>query len=161
MSRGLIIDGYNVIHRVPELRALMDQDLERAREGLLDRAAAYRAGKKIAVTVVFDGAEVGGRPPAARVGVRVRFSRHGEKADPLIKRLIDQARQPRLLTVVSSDQEIVRYARQYGCTVQGADDFVWESATRRSASTVNEKPRMSAEALEEWLRLFEHGEPEA
>ena len=148
------------MHRMPELRPLMESDLERAREGLLDRVAAYRACKKTTVTVVFDGAEVGGRPPTARAGIRVRFSRHGEKADPLIKRLVEQARQPRLLTVVTSDQEIVRYARLYGCTVLDADAFVREAATRRTAGPANEKPRMSAGALEEWMRLFEHGRPE-
>ena len=32
--KKLILDGYNVIHKIPELYALLKKDLERARDGL-------------------------------------------------------------------------------------------------------------------------------
>jgi predicted RNA-binding protein with PIN domain len=68
----------------------------------------------VEVTVVFDGAE---RLPAAPVvprGVRVLFSRPGETADEVIRRLVGAEPSGRPVVVVSSDREVADGVRRSG-----------------------------------------------
>lgn len=53
----LIVDGYNAIHKIPEIDALSDDSLEDARAAITDMAKEYqrRVGGVSEVFVVFDG----------------------------------------------------------------------------------------------------------
>jgi len=153
LARQILIDAYNLMHQLPEIRRRMDADLEGARTALIALTGRYGRSQHRVVTLVFDGVGNSGHPTSPEPGVRVLFSRHGEKADPLIKRLVDRLDQPRETTVVTSDQEIVRYVRQYGCAVQGAHAFAAQ-LTGTVPSRSEEKPKMSASELDEWMRLF-------
>jgi predicted RNA-binding protein with PIN domain len=51
----------------------------------------------------------------------VIYSRRGEKADEVIKRMADQEREGSL--IVSSDREIMHYAERVGAAVMSAEDF--------------------------------------
>jgi len=74
---------------------------------------AARTGAE--VTCVFDGAELGGPVPVPQhKGVRVLFSRPGEIADELIRRLVAAEPQGRPLIVVSSDREVADGVRRSG-----------------------------------------------
>jgi predicted RNA-binding protein with PIN domain len=64
--------------------------------------------------VVFDGADrLVGLPPAPR-GVRVLFSRKGEIADELIRRLVRAEPAGRTVIVISSDREVADGVRRHG-----------------------------------------------
>lgn len=154
MARRILIDAYNLMHRLPQLRQRMDHDLEGARHALIALTGRYGRQHHREVTLVFDGVGNVGHPTTPVAGVKVLFSRHGEKADPLIKRLVDRLDRPRETTVVTSDQEIVRYVRQYGCPVESAEQFARQLESGRNGSNREEKPKMSPEALEEWMTLF-------
>jgi uncharacterized protein len=123
MALYLIIDGYNLIRQSPDLMAQESQDLRWGREALLEKLAAYRRLKKYAITVVFDGWEAGeGLGNRDRVqGMLVIYSRRGEKADEVIKRMADQEREGSL--IISSDREIMQYAERAGAAVMSAEDF--------------------------------------
>jgi predicted RNA-binding protein with PIN domain len=123
MAVHLIIDGYNLIRQSPELLAQEARDLAWGREALLEKLAAYRRLKKHAITVVFDGWETGefmGNRDRFQ-GMLIIYSRRGEKADEVIKRLADQERQRAL--VISSDREITDYAERRGAAVMSAAQF--------------------------------------
>ena len=67
------------------------------------------------VTCCFDGAALEGRVPAAAArGVRVLFSRPGETADELIRRLVRAEPAGRAVCVVSSDREVADGVRRSG-----------------------------------------------
>ena len=40
--KALIVDGYNAIHKIPELDSLMDESLEEARRAVTDMAREYQ-----------------------------------------------------------------------------------------------------------------------
>ncbi|HHP7233773.1 MAG TPA: NYN domain-containing protein [Desulfobacterales bacterium] len=110
MAVHIIIDGYNFIRNSDSLRALDRQDIQLGREALVDLLATYKRVRPHRITVVFDGT---GAPEfsAARdrvKGITVRFSRSGETADAVIKRMAARERERAL--VVSSDRSIVRSA---------------------------------------------------
>ena len=53
----ILIDGYNLIRRIPELREADRSDLALGRESLLEQLSIYRAEKRHRITVLFDGDE--------------------------------------------------------------------------------------------------------
>jgi predicted RNA-binding protein with PIN domain len=67
------------------------------------------------VTCCFDGATVAGHIPSlSGRGVRVRFSKPGEIADELIRRLVRAEPRGRPVVVVSSDREVADGVRRHG-----------------------------------------------
>ncbi len=125
MALHLIIDGYNIIRQSPELLSQESQDLRWGREALLEKLAAYRRLKKHPITVVFDGG-LAGEYLGSRdrfQGMLIIYSRRGETADDVIKRLADQERERSL--IISSDREIMVHAERVGAAVMSAEDFTF------------------------------------
>jgi predicted RNA-binding protein with PIN domain len=106
----VIVDGYNVTKTgYPDLP--LDQQRNRLVSGLV--ALAARSGAE--VTCCFDGATVSGHVPSmSRRGVRVLFSKPGEIADELIRRLVRAEPEGRPVVVVSSDREVADGVRRHG-----------------------------------------------
>lgn len=109
MKRGkkehLILDGYNVIHAWPELKALCNP-LEHARDRLIDIMAEYGAFEHFDVTIVFDAPLVPGKESHRNVTehLNVVFTEEGETADSYIEKLVYQlVRQDIEVHVVTSD----------------------------------------------------------
>ncbi len=119
MPTHLIIDGYNLLG----VRGGLRGDVEAKREALIRDLAGYRHRKGHPVTVVFDGWRSGQPVERAerREGVEVVYSRHGEQADAVVKRFAAQYGSG--CAVVSSDHEIVNFARAQGSTVLTAGEF--------------------------------------
>lgn len=123
MSVHIIIDGYNFIRQSATLDQLDQKDLQLGREALIDQLAAYKRIKRHPITVVFDGNEVfsffGNRDQEK--GIKIKFSRHGETADSVIKRMA--AREKAKALVVSSDRELADYSVSQGAAVIGSGEF--------------------------------------
>lgn len=105
MKQVLLVDGYNMIGAWPELRAMMEDSLEDARDRLLDMLANYRgySGKK--VIVVFDAHQVPGLGSRFRQGgVDVIYTKEKETADEVIERLAGElAGRRSIVQVATSD----------------------------------------------------------
>lgn len=115
----LIVDGYNVTKR-----GYGDLDLEQQRNRLVSGVSGIAAQTGAEMTVVFDGADrVPGLPPAPR-GVRVLFSRKGQTADELIRRLVRAEPDGRPVVVVSSDREVADGVRRAGAYPLPADTLL-------------------------------------
>ncbi|GAA5184025.1 NYN domain-containing protein [Rugosimonospora acidiphila] len=111
----LIVDGYNVTKTgFPEI------SLEQQRNRLVSGLGGIAAQTGAEVTVVFDGSErMVGLPPAPR-GVRVLFSRKGETADELIRRLVRAEPVGRPVVVISTDREVADGVRRHGAYPLGS-----------------------------------------
>ena len=75
------------------------------------------------ITVVFDGTNA---PPFSQhenrvKGIKIKFSRSGELADSVIKRMANHEREKAL--VVSSDMDIVNFAAAKGTATISSSDF--------------------------------------
>ena len=123
MSIHIIIDGYNLIRQSSSFSDLDRQDIQLGREALLDALAAYKRIKHHKITVVFDGTNA---PPFSQhenrvKGIKVKFSRKGELADSVIKRMVSREREKAL--VVSSDMDVVNFAATKGAATIRSSDF--------------------------------------
>jgi len=120
----LIIDGYNLLHVDRSLTRLSATDLQRERERLIDRLATYRRNRPCDITVVFDGWQSGWATEnrGRQKGIDLVFSKLGEKADEVIKRMVKEKGAG--VMVITSDREIARFAEKISVSVVPSEQFV-------------------------------------
>jgi predicted RNA-binding protein with PIN domain len=123
MSIHILIDGYNLIRCSGSLSTLDQQDIQLGRQALLHTLAAYKKIKPHMITVVFDGAHA---PPLSQhkdrvKGIKIKFSRSGETADTVIKKIT--AREKEKALVVSSDRDVVDFAASQGAATISSPAF--------------------------------------
>ncbi len=119
----IIVDGYNLIRQSDVLRGHERQSLEAGRKALIRGLAQYKRLRGHRITVVFDGWE-GGSPLEERDlagGVAIIYSRLGEKADEVIKRLVAAGSEE--ILVVTSDREIATFAARRGKSSIASPEF--------------------------------------
>jgi len=115
MSIHIIIDGYNLIRQSNFFSTIDRRDMQLGRETLIETLAAYKGIKGHKITVVFDGAQAHSffQSSDQIKGIKVKFSRNGESADTVIKRMA--AREKEKALVVSSDLDVMHFAASAGC----------------------------------------------
>ncbi len=119
----IIIDGYNLVRRSTTLSMFDEIDIQQGREALIDVLVNYKKLKRHRITVVFDGTSA---PSFFKQGDHIRgievlFSRSGETADRVIKKMA--LREKEKAIVVSSDKEIVDYALSKGAATLSSEEF--------------------------------------
>ncbi|UCE78064.1 MAG: NYN domain-containing protein [Nitrospiraceae bacterium] len=122
----LLIDGYNLI-------GTFHKNLSGAREKLLFQLHEYKKIKGHDITVVFDGWKSGGQHEKSFItgGITVIYSRIGETADAVIKRIM--SRRNRKWIVISSDRDIRTACWTSGSVPVSADEFL--SALERAETS--------------------------
>jgi predicted RNA-binding protein with PIN domain len=155
---SFLIDGHNLIGQMPDIH--LDDPRDEAK--LVERLRRYRARTGARITVIFDsGLPAGESAGLSGGGVTAVFARPGVPADALILQRIGQARNPRSLTVVTSDAEVADAARRRGINVVLSHEFAAElnappSAEADAAEKLKSaRVRLSPQELAEWLALFD------
>lgn len=154
MGKSILIDGYNLLHQMPEIRSEMDQNPDGARSRFLHRLSAYAQTVHASLTVVFDGAQ---SPHAKFPRIKISFSKN-ETADAVIKRMVDKPHRVQKPLVISSDLEIVNFARQCGAKTLSSQEFVKEITAFKPKKMKYEKKYeapMSSKEVKEWMDLFQ------
>jgi uncharacterized protein len=113
-----LVDGYNVIRRAPELKSREQESLEAGRQALCALLVEIARVSGDSFTVVFDGAQAGGRAGGGS-GVSVIFSSARESADSVLAGMAREGG-----AVVSNDREVRRAAERAGATVVTTDQFL-------------------------------------
>ncbi len=160
-DRLVIIDGYNLIHRSSHLRPGADRTLKESRDKLVNLLSWTMTGEHTRFIVVFDGAEMASRDESAG-RVEVRYSRPPDKADDLIRRLVEEKMdRGEHLTVVTADLEVARHARAMGADISISDLFLASAlGPVKDEIPGAEKPVMLSKAeLEQWAEVFSRRKP--
>jgi predicted RNA-binding protein with PIN domain len=150
-----LIDGHNLIGKLPEID-LADPDDE-AKLVLKLRTYCARTGKK--VTVVFDHGLPGGKShELSGGGVDVRFASVGRTADGVLRERIRRSRNPRNLTVITSDRRIIQDAEARRARVMRSEEFaeLISRAPAQDDERPDEKPdgKPSDGEVGYWLKRF-------
>jgi predicted RNA-binding protein with PIN domain len=113
---SIIVDGYNLI-------GISHDDLAKQREDLVRLLSAYKRLKGHDIVLVFDGWKSGGfKEEISRTGgITVIYSKLGEKADSVIKRIVGGENKEWI--VVSSDREVTSYAWSHGSVPVASERF--------------------------------------
>ena len=119
----LIIDGYNLLHVSHSLIRFNSIQLQWERDGLIDQLSAYQRLKPCEMTVVFDGWQGGWSTEKRekKKGIELVFSKLGEKADEVIKRLLQEKGSGAI--VITSDRDIARFAEGMRVSVISSEQF--------------------------------------
>lgn len=125
--KQLILDGYNVINKIPELERNLGRNLRTAREALIDYLAdrSRRWSHDFKVIVVFDARKVlpDRMPLQVRKGITIAFTEPPHDADEVIIQKLRQAKQ-KSITVVSDDNKIANHVRAFGGKLLKVREFV-------------------------------------
>jgi predicted RNA-binding protein with PIN domain len=121
MTKVLLVDGYNVINRVPELQTSLDGGLQNARNQLALRVSSWsHEHPAVECVIVFDGDfQYSGSRDQRLAGIRCIFSlaRHGGDAE-LIRFVRSHKGKTSDITVVSDDNNVGNNCRAHGASVQ-------------------------------------------
>ena len=116
-----LIDGYNLLHQIPELAGSPEESLESRRERLVLRLAARTSGSGFHLKIVFDGK----RPHRAGekyTDLEVHFV--AGTADQYMRQIISHHEHDKNLVIVTSDRkDIGSYARTCGLEWMTSEQF--------------------------------------
>ncbi len=127
-EKYLLVDGYNLIYAWPELKEVLDVNLDGARGKLLDILSNYKAMTDYNVIAVFDAYRVKGHPVEASdyLNIHQVFTAEAQTADAYIERFTHEHGKKYDITVVTSDgleQVIIRGA---GARLISSREFIQE-----------------------------------
>ena len=146
-----IVDGNNVMGQIPGWH----RDKSKARRVLLEKLAAFIRVKKTRVTAVFDGAPDPIAPEGSAFhGVKVLYAAPGSDADARIEQLVDSSKNPRGLTVVTSDRHLAFLVKSRGATVIRSGQFRSEVDRILESQPAADGEEYEVGDINTWLRYF-------
>ena len=120
----LIIDGYNLLHKAPELARMLGSDIQSARHRLVRLAEATALGMARQTTIVFDGREAGSDAALTSGCLEVFFSPGNLSADSVIERLVCKFPTPGKILVVTSDHAEHDTVSSAGAHTMSSEEFM-------------------------------------
>jgi predicted RNA-binding protein with PIN domain len=104
-EKHLLVDGANILHAWPEMRALLRRERAAAQARLVSELAAIHDSEGVRVTVVFDGSgtELEVVCPGGRQTFAVVRTPGGMTADDFIERWVGRAAEPANCCVATGD----------------------------------------------------------
>ncbi len=160
MAQHYILDGYNVLHAIPEYADIVVRDRETARKQLEQDVELYCRTGDIEVTIVYDSKHF---PNAFTDYIDTRqpiivFTSLVQEADDYIIEAADQIASTGT-TIVSNDGKVLAGASHAGCATMSAQEFV-DLIRKKSMGTPGKRPEkyrkngLSKDEVDEWLKLF-------
>lgn len=148
--RHYIIDGNNLIGKIKKLKDLQKKEKQLSRIELVYLLNNFFAGNKIKASLHFDGFEKG---ELNFTKGKIIYS-NNKTSDMKIREEIDKSKNPRLITLISSDLELVNYAKLNSCSIKKADDFAREIYNQKSKNEENEKIKEMEKERDYFINLF-------
>jgi len=145
-----IIDGNNLIGKISELKKIHNSDKQQSREELVNLLNDYFAGKKIRLSLHFDGYE---KSYLKIVNGKIKYSKNLQ-ADSMIRKEIDDAQSKRLITLITSDSALLEYARINGCNIKTSEEFYNEIESSNKVDEEEERIKKLEKEKNEFLKIF-------
>ncbi len=162
--QNYLIDGYNLGHKIPEVRRLLQQkDFYAAIDRIIHIVQSQINARRNRVIIVFDGKKGVFNYPLSPASVEIRFSRKPQEADDIIRALLRKENDPSQWMVISSDNEILKTARDLGARFMRSEAFY---AGKQSSQSPNlpegsgQKYHPDNVDVTYWLRLFGEADEE-
>jgi predicted RNA-binding protein with PIN domain len=124
-DRYLLVDGYNIIHAWPELKELVDDNMEGARMKLLDALSNYQGIRNCEIIVVFDAYRVQRHHEDLidYFNIHVVFTKEAQTADQYIEKFAHDNKKKYDITVATSDGLQQLIIRGSGCALLSAREL--------------------------------------
>lgn len=148
-----LVDGHNLIPKLPGL-SLRDMDDEMR---LIELLQVFSRMRRHTVEVYFDGAPPGKAGTRSYGAIKAHFVPTGQTADAALRRRLERMqRSARQVTLVSSDRQVQSEARRFQATILPSEEFAKQIQQARldAESLPGAPPAVSADEMDDWLRLF-------
>ncbi|MBR3866272.1 MAG: NYN domain-containing protein, partial [Butyricicoccus sp.] len=124
----LLVDGYNIIHAWDELADIAKDDLNAARESLINTLSNYQGVKKCHLILVFDAYKVKGNPGSVEkiYNIHVVYTKEAETADMYIEKASYDLSRAHRVKVATSDALEQMIILGHGSERLSANDLKWE-----------------------------------
>ena len=101
----LLVDGYNIIFAWEDLKELAKDNIEAARNKLMDVLCDYQGYRRMTLILVFDAYKVPGNPGEVLhyQNIHVVYTREAETADQYIEKAVHDMSREHQVTVATSD----------------------------------------------------------
>jgi predicted RNA-binding protein with PIN domain len=153
--KKFVIDGHNLIPKVPGITLQDDEDENR----LIEMVNEFCRLSRSQVELFFDGAPPL-HPPAKKSGlVHPHFVRQGYAADDAIIEFVHKNQNPEnIFTVVSSDQRVISAVKHGGAEVMTSESFAAEMqrvfSNPQAVQELRNK-KLSEREVDAWLEEFQ------
>ncbi|MFH0839864.1 MAG: NYN domain-containing protein [Candidatus Omnitrophota bacterium] len=153
MIDTLIVDGYNIIHALPELESELAKSLMSSRRALTEALKRYQAGERSIkrIYVVYDSKE--GTGDIEDLGlVKNLYAPKGSSADSEIVRILKGAKSLKKTAVFSKDNFVINHARSMGADVLPVDKFLRKTRSSKNTAKCRVLSEESKEEINRELR---------
>ncbi len=159
---AILIDGLNLIYKIPDLEGLMYEDrVTDAEKGLLEILKEYNTIKKEKIIVFFDGKkQPSDKTVSEKKGAIDIYYSHDYSADHMIKEYIKKNINPRMLTVITSDNGIISDARRFRAKTLSSEKFAdvlkmtFTGVKTGKGEEKNPNPVLSEDEIFYWENMF-------
>jgi hypothetical protein len=147
--KKFIIDGNNLIGKIKSLQNVQKSNKQSSREKLAFLIENYFNSKKIKVSLHFDGHQ----NLAIKISSAKIVYSENRTADEKIKDEIASSKNPRNITLVTSDNNLKEFARVCSCNIISSEEFALEIQKRNETDEEEARIR-SIDNTEEFKKLF-------
>lgn len=162
-EREFVVDGYNLMHKLYPSPA--SGSLEQLRQATEKKLLGFQLKKKCSVTVVYDGKGFH-KESVVLAPLHIVFTPASISADLWIIDYVKSLNtKVKIVTIVSSDDEIRRYATAFGATCIKSENFavdLQKIGDFRSESGCGKEKKFNETSLSDqevsrWMKLFSDG----
>ena len=146
-----LIDGNNLIGKIKSLNKIQAKNKQASREKLAFMIENYFRNKKARVTIHFDGFE---NDPIRAAKIKIQYSEK-KTADEKIKKDIEAAKSRRLISVITSDNNVAEFAKVCGCRVISSEEFGREVSKRGNVDLEKQKVEEMKKENDYFRKLFD------
>lgn len=146
-----IIDGNNLIGKIPVLMNLQKKDKQQSRAKLAFLLDRFFYDKKANVTLHLDGF-AGDKINSARI--KIIYS-DNISADEKIKKQIEKSTSPKNFIVITSDSNLAQFAKVCSCKVLSCEDFAKQINEASSGKEEEKIIKSMMENSSEFRKLFD------
>jgi predicted RNA-binding protein with PIN domain len=140
MTEILIVDGYNIIHAIPEIENKLDRNLMSARSALEAALRKYQLNEKSIreIYIVYDGNGFSGRDVEDMGLVKNIYTSKDSDADNEIVNILKNMKKLNKTMVFSRDNFVINHARAMGADVLSINSFRKKMAGKSGPSRAAE-----------------------
>ena len=160
MKTKIIIDGYNLAHKHPEISLWLKKgDTEKTIRLLISWIQNGPGRQNVNIILVLDGKRGHSNQQNYSSNIKLIFSTKPQTADDIIRNFIRNAANPSNWTVVSSDNEIIYTSQDHGAQTIKSETFLSQysgkpKSKNKESNGSSEKYNPENIDVDYWLKQF-------
>lgn len=147
-----LIDGYNLIFSLIQSK----DSLQTLRQKVIHSLQKQFAVRKISGTLVFDGAHRRDEESGLSYSspLIIAYAPKGQSADEYIVNLIEMAKNPKEMVVITNDRGLILHAKSHGAKTQSNSAFIhWLHKKKKKGKEI--EPKDTEQNIIRLLKIFE------